>query len=522
MKSSVPAVSVIAFCIMVAMLASAVASAAPPSRPNFDLTTDRVFDPGAVPAYRGNHDDVYAYIDEHLDRHVEALQRWVRQPSISAQNVGVVEMAEMLRDDLKALGFAEAELVETDGHPGVWGYYDAGAEKTLMMYMMYDVQPVNEEDWRTPPFAGNLVDHERGKVLMARGATNQKGPQRALLNAIESIIATTGGLPVNLMITAEGEEELGSPHYPQIVDKYEARLRNADGVLFPFNSQTPDGNVLINLGVKGILYVEMEAKGGPQGGPARHEIHGSYKAIVDAPALRLIQALASLTTPDGNTITVPGYYDGIRPPTAEEQMLINGMAADWDDAQLLKSLGVGRWIDGQTGVDAIMEYLYMPTLNVDGIWSGYTGEGTKTILPHIATAKVDSRLPLGLDPEQALAKIRKHLDDGGFEDIEIRKLGGYPGAQTSVDAALVRAAIGVFNKRGIDVAVRPRLAGSAPFYQFTERLDLPLVFAALGYGTGAHGPDEFMVIEATKGANIAGLADVEKYYVDLLYALSQQ
>ncbi len=522
MKNSVPVVSVIVFCIMAAMPAFPVASAASPSRPNFDITTDKVFDPGAVPAYRGNHEEVYAYIDEHIDQHVEALQRWVRQPSISAQNVGVVEMAEMLRDDLEALGFAEADLVETDGHPGVWGYYDAGAEKTLMMYMMYDVQPVNEEDWQTPPFAGNLVDHERGKVLMARGATNQKGPQRALLNAIESIIATTGGLPVNLMITAEGEEELGSPHYPQIVDKYEARLRNADGVLFPFNSQTPDGNVLINLGVKGILYVEMEAKGGPQGGPARHEIHGSYKAIVDAPALRLIQALASLTSADGNTITVPGYYDGIRPPTAEEQMLINGMAADWDDARLLQSLGVTRWIDGQTGVDAIMEYLYMPTLNVDGIWSGYTGEGTKTILPHIATAKVDSRLPLGLDPEQALAKIRKHLDDGGFEDIEIRKFSGYPGAQTSVDAALVRAAIGVFNKRGIDVAVRPRLAGSAPFYQFTERLDLPLVFAALGYGTGAHGPDEFMVIEAAKGTNIAGLADVEKYYVDLLYALAQQ
>ncbi len=191
MKSSVPAVSVIAFCIMVAMLASAVASAAPPSRPNFDLTTDRVFDPGAVPAYRGNHDEVYAYIDEHLDRHVEALQRWVRQPSISAQNVGVVEMAEMLRDDLKALGFAEAELVETDGHPGVWGYYDAGAEKTLMMYMMYDVQQFNEEDRPDLPFAGNLVDYERGKVLMAHGASNRGAAAGASPTRSSRCIATT-------------------------------------------------------------------------------------------------------------------------------------------------------------------------------------------------------------------------------------------------------------------------------------------------------------------------------------------
>lgn len=507
--------------LAIVALSSPVIAADPPSRPDFDITTDDRFDPGSIPAYRGNHDEIYAYIDANLDDHVGELQRWVRQPSISAQDIGIVEMATMVRDDLERIGFTETELVETDGHPGVWGYYDAGADKTLMMYMMYDVQPVDEDDWQTPPFAGNIVDHERGRVLMARGATNQKGPQRALLNAIASIIETTGTLPVNLMVTAEGEEELGSPHYPQIVDKFEQRLMQADGVLFPFNSQSPDGNVLINLGVKGILYVEMEAKGGAQGGPTKHEIHGSYKAIVDAPALRLIQAIASLTTPDGNTITVPGYYDGIRPPTPEEQRLINGMLADWDDEQLQQALGVQRWIDGQTGLDAIMEYLYMPTLNVDGIWSGYTGEGSKTILPHIATAKVDSRLPLGLDPEQALAKIREHLDHVGFDDIEIRKLGGYPGAQTSVDAALVQAAIGVFNKRGIEVSVRPRLAGSAPFYQFTERLGLPLVFAALGYGTGAHGPDEFMVIEAAEGSRIAGLADIEKYYVDLLYALSE-
>ncbi len=520
MKVSLDITAAVASVCIAAMLAFGAALADAPVRPDFDIVTDDVYDPGAIPPYRGSHDDVYAYIDAHLEDHVGALQRWVRQPSISAQNVGVIEMAEMLLDDLEALGFAEAELVETDGHPGVWGYYDAGADKTLMMYMMYDVQPVNEEDWRTPPFEGNLVSHDLGKVLMARGATNQKGPQRALLNAIESIIATTGSLPVNLMVTAEGEEELGSPHYPQIVDKYEDRLKQADGVLFPFNSQSPNGNVLINLGVKGILYVEMEAKGGPTGGPVRNEIHGSYKAIVDAPALRLIQALASLTTADGNTIVVPGYYDGIRPPTVEEQRLINGMLADWDDARMQEALGVGRWIDGQTGLDAIMEYLYMPTINVDGIWSGYTGEGSKTILPHIATAKVDSRLPLGLDPETALAKIRKHLDDGGFQDIEIREMGSYPGAQTSVDASLVQAAIAVFNKRGIDVAVRPRLAGSAPFYQFTERLGLPLVFAALGYGTGAHGPDEFMVIEAADGSRIAGLAEVEKYYVDLLYALA--
>ena len=159
------------------------------------------------------------------------------------------------------IGFAEAELVPTDGHPGVFGYYDAGADKTLLVYMMYDVQPVDPEDWRVPPFAGELVENDKGTVLMARGATNQKGPERALLNAIESVVAVEGTLPVNLMIVAEGEEELGSPHFPQIVEQYRDRLAEADGVFFPFNSQDSAGDISMVLGVKGIIYFEMEAKG---------------------------------------------------------------------------------------------------------------------------------------------------------------------------------------------------------------------------------------------------------------------
>jgi len=491
------------------------------ARPVFTITTGEAFDPEVVPPYAGSHDAVYAHIDQNLERHIAQLQRWVRQRSISAQNDGVQEMAELLRGDLLDMGFKEAELVPTDGHPGVWGFYDAGAEKTLMLYMMYDVQPVNPEDWKVPPFDGALVQTERGTVLMARGATNQKGPERALLNALQSIITVTGTLPVNIMVAAEGEEELGSPHYPQVIDRYEERLRGADGVLFPFNSQDPDGKLTMPLGVKGIIYFELEAAGGDRGGPTRHEIHGSLKAIVDSPVWRLNQALASLTSPDGNTIRVPGYYDRIRPPTDEEQRLMNGMLKDWDEAQLKQQLGVQRWIDGKQGAEALIEYLYMPSLNIDGIWAGYTGEGTKTILPHKATAKVDSRLPPGVDPEWALGAIRAHLDAQGFSDIEMRRMSAYPAAQTSVDSPLVQAALGVFKRRGATVRVQPRLAGSAPFYQFTERLGLPMVFTGLGLGTGAHAPDEFMLIHPAEGVRAAGLADIEKAYVDLVYALSE-
>ncbi len=369
-----------------------------------------------------------------------------------------------------------------------------------MLYMMYDVQPVNPEDWESPPFAAELVETELGTVLMARGATNQKGPERAFLNALESIIKVEGKLPVNLMVAADGEEELGSPNYPEVVDKYEGRLRTCVGAFFPFNSQNGRGASTLNLGVKGILYFEMEAIGGALGGPKNAEIHGSYKAIVDSPFWRLTKALSTLVSEDGNSIRVPGYYDDVRASSVEEQRLVNGVIAKWNEELIRESLGVDRWIDGMSGTDAILRYLYEPTLNIDGIWGGYTSEGVKTILPHKATAKVDSRLPPDIRPDEALARIRKYLDENGFDDIEIRKLAGYPSSQTSVEAGLTRAAISVFNKHEIVPTVWPRLAGSAPFYQFTERLKLPLVLAGLGHGSGAHAPNEYMVIRPREGA----------------------
>jgi acetylornithine deacetylase/succinyl-diaminopimelate desuccinylase-like protein len=478
------------------------------------------FDAATIAPYTGNHAAVYAHITEHLPQHLAELQRWLRQPSISAQNVGVSEMAELLRQDLLALGFQEAELVPTEGHPGVFGWYDAGAPRTLLVYLMYDVQPVEPSDWRSPPFAANLVEHEAGTVLMARGAVNQKGPERAFLNALAAILAVEGRLPVNLFVVAEGEEELGSPHFPQVVAPYSERLRTAAGAFFPSPAQNLRGAATGYLGVKGLAYWEFEAIGGPQGGPTRAEIHGSFKALVDAPAWRLVQALASLTSADGNTITVPGYRDRIRPPSDEERQLLRGMLVSWDEATLKRTVGVERWIDGAAGEAALVRYLCDTTLNIDGIWAGYTGEGMKTILPHTATAKVDSRLVPDQTPEEALRLLRAHLDAQGFGDIQIRVLASYPPAQTSVTAALVQATLGVYNKYGHTPLVSPRIAGSAPYYIFTDVLGLPLVMGGLGHGGGAHASNEYLVIEPKPGSSIAGLAEMECGYVDLLYALA--
>jgi acetylornithine deacetylase/succinyl-diaminopimelate desuccinylase-like protein len=490
--------------------------------PAIRFTTEEAFDASTIQPYAGRHDDVYRHIDANLEAHVKELQRWVRQPSVSAQNRGIAEMAKLLASDLNTLGFKEVAIVPTAGHPGVFGFFDAGAPRTLAVYMMYDVQP-EETGWQVPAFEGTIKETEHGRVLMARGATNQKGPERAFLNALDSILKTAGKLPVNLLIVAEGEEELGSPNYGQVIDKYEARLQKADGVFFPLNAQDASGAVSLPLGVKGILSIELEATGGPQGGPTRAEIHSSLKAIVDAPAWRLTQALATLVGPDGNKILVPGYYDAIRQPLAEEQRLVNGLARSSTPAReeaMRKGLGVERFTDNLTGRDLLSRLLFTTTININGMWTGYTGEGMKTILPHVARARLDSRLVPNQTPDAQLELIKTHLTAKGFSDVKVRKISGYPPAQTSVDTPIVRSAIGVFNKYGVTPTVAPRLAGSAPYYIFTDRVKLPMVMGGMGHGSGAHAPDEFIVLEPRAGSKVAGLAQIEKWYVDFLYAFS--
>lgn len=501
-------------------------SAAANPRPDIRIAETGAFTMDDIRPYRGDNKDIYAYIDAHKASDIANLQRWVRQPSISAEAKGVREMAELVAGDLRKMGFKEVEVVPTSGHPGVWGYYDAGAPTTLAVYMMLDVQPVEEKDWKVPPFAGELVDHPLGKVLMARGATNTKGPERAFLNALEAIIATRGKLPVNLMILAENEEELGSPHYPELIARYADRLKTAAGSIYPGGGQSPaDGAVSMQLGNKGILYVELEAKGNPvTGGPARAEIHSSWKATTDAPAWRLTQALATLTSPDGNTILIPGYYDSIRQPTAEEQRLFNGTLPGWTKREVTvrKGFEIDHWYDRMDARQSLTRYLFDTTLNIDGIATGYGGPGMKTILPAKAVAKLDSRLVPNQTPEEALRLLKAHLVAKGFGDIEVRQLSGYPPSQTSVSAPLVQAVLATYRKYGLPVDVSPRSGGSRPSYVFTQTLGIPDVTLAIGHGADAHAPNEYLLIDPKPGSKVFGLSAMQKFYVDTLYSLAER
>lgn len=462
---------------------------------------------------------VHKHIDDNLPSHVEKIQEYLRQPSVSAQNVGIMECAELTRDYLAAAGCQETELVKTEGHPGVWGYYDASAEKTLVIYWMYDVQPVNPEDWTTPPFEAHVVADERwgsnGRIIRARGAINTKGPERAFLNAVESVHRVAGKLPVNLMFLCEGEEEVSSGNMPFLVDRYRERLSKADGVMFPMCSQERDGRASLYLGNKGIVYVELESRGGAHGGPTEFEIHSSLKAAVDSPVWRLMQALASMTDPTGNEIRIEGITDAVRKPTARENEIFEKLLQDVDASAMIEQLKVKRWIGGADKPEALYKLLFTSIVNIDGVWAGYTGPGGKTILPHKANAKLDFRLVPNQSAADIVPALRRHLDKHGFSDIKINWSNGYDWSQTDPDSRLVKTALGIYEDYDVRTVVWPRIAGSAPFYLFTRELGLPLVIFGLGHGSGAHSVDEYLVIDADPP--IRGLADIEKGYADFLF-----
>ncbi|MEM2598918.1 MAG: M20/M25/M40 family metallo-hydrolase [Thermoproteota archaeon] len=229
---------------------------------------------------------VYRQMEKDFEKHVENLLLFIRQPSVSPQNIGVRDAAELLREMADGAGFRNTRLVETSGNPVVYGELDVGAPVTMLVYTMYDTMPADEPGWTVDPFAGEIRRVEPfGETLIARGAVNTKGPLVAFLNTVKAIFESGQEPPVNLIFAAEGEEELGSKNLPEFIGKYESQLKKADVLFFPGASQNSKGKAIVTLGVKGIVYFELELDGKQWGkGPTEFGIHGSNKAWVDSPA----------------------------------------------------------------------------------------------------------------------------------------------------------------------------------------------------------------------------------------------
>jgi acetylornithine deacetylase/succinyl-diaminopimelate desuccinylase-like protein len=344
---------------------------------------------------------------------------------------------------------------------------------------------------------------------------------QAFLKACEAILAIEGTLPVNLLLVAEGEEEQGSRNLPEFIQNYTETLRTADAVFFPSADQDQNGKVEMNLGVKGIVYFELELDGKHWGyGPTAFDIHGSNKAWVDSPTWSMIHALSTMTSPDGNQVLIDDFYENVVPPSPEDLELLDKLEQTFDEPATRELMQVERFIDDAHGKTALLRYLYSPTLNIDGIWSGYTKPGTKTVLPHKIVAKIDVRLVPNMTTLEVLPRIRKHLDQHGFSHIAINELeSGYDWAKTSVNEPASQAVIKAYRGFGYEPEIWPHLAGSAPFCMFNRApLNLPFVMGGLGHGGRAHAPNEYLVVGET--GSVGGLATLEKSYVAILENLS--
>lgn len=482
------------------------------------------FLPLAPPAHADNPQAVHAQIARQHDKNVQRLQRWIRQKTIAATNEGIEEGCALAMQMLRDAGFQRVQRIPTDGKPGIFATLDAGAPRTVGVYFMYDVKQVDPKEWSSPPWEAKIIDKPGlGKVMVGRGAVNQKGPEAAFLAALHAFKASGQALPVNLVLVAEGEEEIGSPHFAQIVRRPEVQkaLSRTVGIFMPAASQDPDGMVTVTLGAKGVIELELVADGARWGRGPSHDVHSSNRARLDSPAFHLVQALNTLVSADGNDPRIDGFASAARPLTGTERRMIADGAKRLNEKSEMELLSVKRWVRG-LGFRAALERLASsPTVNIEGLVAGYTGPGGKTILPHRAVAKMDFRLVPNMTAAGSLQAIKRHLQKRGFGDIEVNMTGGYDPTSTRLDTPLIQAQLAVYRRGGIDPILWPRSAGSWPGFVFTGA---PLGIAAgrfgLGHGSGAHAPDEYYVI-VSSNPKVMGFDGAVRSFVDYLYALAR-
>jgi len=426
------------------------------------------------------------FIDKNMAALISDLQKLIRQPSVSAKNLGLEECARLVVHMMRKAGIkTEILRIGKNIPPAVYGEVRSrqNPAKTILFYNHYDVQPEEPlELWNDKPFSGNI----RGNKIYGRGSADDKGELITRIKAADAFLKTTGDVPCNIKFLVEGEEEIGSMHVEDYLRRYERKL-SCDAVIWEFGYVDEKDRPIISLGMKGLLYVELSVQ------ESVRDVHSSLAVLIENPAWKLVEALKTLRNKDGK-ILIKDWYKEAEDFTNEELRII--ASEPFDEKSFKKEYGIRRFIDNKKGVKIRKALVGEPTCNIAGFTSGYEGPGAKTVLPSRALVKIDFRLVPKMSPLKQLRRLKRHLKEKGFGDIQVRMIHGEAASRTKISDRFVKtvrqAANEAFGKSILSVSS----AGTGPMYSFSKVLKAPCISIGSTYVfSRIHSPNEFTRID---------------------------
>lgn len=457
---------------------------------------------------------VLEQIDRRFDAYLEDALEAIRIRSVSMTGEGLAAMAAWLGAYLGDLG-AEVRSVPGRVAPLLDGALASHRSPRLLFYELYDTQPAGDEGWEVPPFEPAIVDGPDGPRIVGRGAFNSKGPLMAFLTVLRAFREVDVGLPADLQILLEGEEEIGSPSLEPYVREHAARLGARDAAFLPYPSTNRRGETVLRLGFKGLALLELSVEGGAWGGPSRDDIHAMHTAWIANPAWELVHALASMQE-RGGRLAIDGLADLATPPSPSDERLIAEAAATLDTTGWLEELGAERFRSDDAAVQ-LRSFCFEPTLNIDamdvGAPRGAWAEPA-TLMSRRAAAHVDLRLVPGMDVATTLESLRAHLDRRGFQHVRVRVKNAYPSAKTPASEAVIESLLEGCRPHAGRIAAIPLHAGAAPMHLFTDLLGLPFAFGGVGHGGRAHAPNEYLMVD--------GFRSLQRSITSFLFAFGRR
>ncbi|RIV21090.1 dipeptidase [Alicyclobacillaceae bacterium I2511] len=435
-------------------------------------------------------EDLETYLQNHRQQQLDELMTFLRYPSISTlpeNEKDVLQCAEFLAQHARSIGFEHVQLLPTPGHPVLYAdWLHAPGKPTVLVYGHYDVQPVDPlELWKTPPFAPTIADGQ----IWARGASDDKGPVFVHFKAFESLLQTTGSLPVNVKLCIEGEEEIGSRHLPEVVEK-NAALFAADVLVVSDTTMFQPGQPSVCYGLRGLAALQVNVFG------ANGDVHsGLYGGAIPNPIHALVSILSALHDEQGR-VTVPGFYGDVETVAEDERKAMVSLSTG--DEEMAKSLGISA-LFGESGYSTLERLWVRPTLEINGIYGGFQGAGTKTVIPSEAHAKITCRLVPNQEPQkiqQSVSAWLQQIAPPGVR-VEVQLLDGSKPFLTPFHHPAIQLAAKAYEHAYGVPAVFTRMGGSIGIMEDFDRvLHIPSVLMGFSLDNdNFHAPNEHFALE---------------------------